>query len=97
MEQPRFNKRGCSIFSKSSIMKIIFLALTIASTLCAQTTIAVLEFEGRSISKDEALTLTDRFRNEIIKTNKYIVVERGAMKEILEEHISEIRLLHSSV
>ena len=63
-----------------------FLLLTIFLSISfAKTTVAVLEFEGRSISKDEALTLTDRFRSEIIKTNKYIVVERGAMKEILKE------------
>ena len=51
----------------------------------AKTTLAILDFEGRNISQGEALTLTDRFRNEIIKTNKYIIVERAAMDEILKE------------
>jgi len=51
----------------------------------AQPTLAVLDFEGRNVSIGEALTLTDRFRNEIIKTNKYIVVERAAMDEVLKE------------
>jgi len=51
----------------------------------AQPTLAVLDFEGRNISQGEALTLTDRFRNEIIKTNKYTIVERTEMEEILKE------------
>jgi len=67
----------------SIIMSMV--AIFLHSFSSAQTTLAVLDFEGRNISQGEALTLTDRFRNEIIKTNKYIVVERGAMEEILEE------------
>ena len=65
---------------------IIYLcAIFLHSFSSAQTTLAILDFEGRNISQGEALTLTDRFRNEIIKTNKYIVVERSAMDEILKE------------
>ena len=67
----------------SIIMSLV--AIFLHSFSSAQTTLAILDFEGRNISQGEALTLTDRFRNEIIKTNKYIVVERGAMEEILEE------------
>ena len=69
-------------------LKLIIIPLALIflhSFSSAQTTLAILDFEGRNISQGEALTLTDRFRNEIIKTNKYIVVERGAMEEILEE------------
>ena len=70
-------------FLKLIIMSLVTIFLHSFSS--AQTTLAILDFEGRNISQGEALTLTDRFRNEIIKTNKYIVVERGAMEEILEE------------
>ena len=69
-------------------LKLIIISLVsifLHSFSSAQTTLAILDFEGRNISQGEALTLTDRFRNEIIKTNKYIAVERGAMEEILKE------------
>lgn len=65
---------------------IIYLcAIFLHSFSSAQTTLAILDFEGRNISQGEALTLTDRFRNEIIKTNKYTIVERTEMEEILKE------------
>ena len=36
MEQPRFIKRGCFIFSKSSIMKIVFYLMVMASIVMGQ-------------------------------------------------------------
>jgi len=64
---------------------ISLVAIFLHSFSSAQTTLAILDFEGRNISQGEALTLTDRFRNEIIKTNKYTIVERTEMEEILKE------------
>ena len=48
-------------------------------------TVAVLDFEGRGISKLEAATLTDRLSSELANTNAVILVERGQMSEILNE------------
>lgn len=48
--------------------------------------IAVVDFEPRGgLSADEILTLSDRFRNELIATGKYNVLERNQMKDILTE------------
>jgi hypothetical protein len=47
--------------------------------------VAILDFEGRGISKSEAATLTDRFRNEIVNRGVFIVLNRGKMQDILQE------------
>lgn len=48
-------------------------------------TVAVLDFEGRGISQQEAQTLTDRLSSELANTNAVILVERNQMNEILDE------------
>ncbi|NQU67369.1 MAG: hypothetical protein HQ510_05445 [Candidatus Marinimicrobia bacterium] len=53
--------------------------------ISAQTTVAVLDFDARGISANEVATLTDRFRDELTKTNQYIVIERSKMEEVLKE------------
>ena len=65
---------------------IIIFIFCIAFSICnAQTTIAVIDFEANDVSESEVATLTDRFRNELVNTLKYIVIERGAVEEVLEE------------
>jgi len=51
----------------------------------AQRTVAVLDFEGRGITMQEAQTLTDRFTTSLSSTNKVILVERGTMNDVLQE------------
>jgi len=51
----------------------------------AQTTVAVMDFEGRGISMQEAQTLTDRFTTSLSSTQKVVLVERGTMNDVLEE------------
>ena len=51
----------------------------------AQRTVAVLDFEGRGITMQEAKTLTDRFTTSLSSTNKVIMVERGTMNDVLQE------------
>jgi len=46
---------------------------------------AVMDFEGRNVSKPDAAALADRFRFELLKTNKFIVMEREQMYMILQE------------
>jgi len=48
-------------------------------------TVAVLDFEGRGISVQEAQTLTDRFNTAMSGTDKVIMVERGTMMDVLDE------------
>jgi TolB-like protein len=48
-------------------------------------TVAVMDFEGRGITMQEAKTLTDRFTTSLSSTEKVIMVERGTMNDVLEE------------
>ena len=63
-------------------------AFTLAlSSITAQETVAVLEFEGIGVSQDEAKALSARFGSEFMDLSKgrYTLVERQQMGEILEE------------
>ena len=64
---------------------LIPLILLLAALSHSQTTIAVIDFDARDISASEVATLTDRFRDELTKTNQYTVIERGKMEEVLRE------------
>ena len=50
-----------------------------------KTTIAVLDFEGKGIPESETSILTDRLRNEVFKTDVFVVLERGQMDDVLKE------------
>jgi TolB-like protein len=48
--------------------------------------IAVMDLQAHSgISKEEALSITDRLRGELIRTDKFVVLERDQVDEILQE------------
>ena len=61
--------------------------LLLSSIISAQEkeTAAVLDFDGFGISAMEAITLSQRLSSFIAKTDKYILVERGMMQEIMKE------------
>ena len=59
--------------------------LLLVSSLSAQTTIAVVDFEAKGVSNDEASALSDRLRNELTEFGEYTVVERSQMEEGLKE------------
>ena len=63
------------------ITLLLFLGLAFSQDI----TIAVLDFEGQGVSQSETKTLTDRLRDEMFKTDVYIVLERGKMDEVLKE------------
>ena len=64
--------------------KFLFIYVLVINTIIAKPlTIAVLDFEGKQISDSEASILTDRLRNELIKSGNYNVLERSLMEEIL--------------
>lgn len=48
-------------------------------------TIAVMDFGGLNVTKEDAASLTDRFRFELMKTRKFEVMERNQMNLILQE------------
>ena len=63
------------------------LTLLVSTTLSAQMSVAVLDFDGIGISKDEAKALSGRFGTEFMGASKgvYKIVERNQMGKILEE------------
>ena len=63
------------------------LTLLVSTTLSAQMSVAVLDFDGIGISKDEAKALSGRFGTEFMGVSKgvYKIVERNQMGKILEE------------
>jgi len=66
---------------------LILLSLSFSTYLFSQQTVAVLDFEGIGVSKDEARALSNRFGSEFMDLSKgrYTLVERQQMGEILEE------------
>lgn len=62
-----------------------FVYLVFSCFVYTQIPIAVIEFEGKGISQDEASALTDRLRSEMFNSGYFTVVERGMMEEILAE------------
>ena len=69
---------------------IFYIMIGNFSLLHAQTkkkvTTAILNLQSKGgVTSNEASTLTDRFRTELVKLDVYTVLERGQMDEILEE------------
>ncbi len=67
------------------IFSIMVVLMSIEAQPAAKTNIAVDEFQAQGITVDEASIITNRLRSELIKTDRFTVVERGQMKTILEE------------
>ena len=67
------------------IVFLLFSGAIISPNLIAQTSIAVIDFEGKGVTNVEASALTDRLRTELFNIGGYKVVERGMMEEILGE------------
>lgn len=72
------------------LVSFLWLILANPTSLFSQvqekSTIAVLPFDSKGgISKNEALTLADRLRSELVNLQTFSVIERGQMQSILEE------------
>ena len=70
---------------KKAFNCLFLLIVLFGASSFAQTTIALLDLQGIGISKDETSLLTNRLRNELVKTKVYRVVERQEMSKILKE------------
>jgi len=64
-----------------SAFLILFFALSVFSE---KTSIAVTDLEG-TLEKKELATLTDRLVSQLARTDKYVVLERNQMAQILKE------------
>lgn len=62
---------------------IVLLIILLTTQSIAQTTIAVIDFDGRGVSQNEANTITDLLRYEIIKLDLVRLVERGDMMAVI--------------
>ncbi|MFA4907980.1 MAG: SUMF1/EgtB/PvdO family nonheme iron enzyme [archaeon] len=65
--------------------RLLAIVVFLISTLFGQTNIAVIDFEGKNVSKDDASALTDRLRLELFMLGKFVVLEREKMDAILKE------------
>jgi hypothetical protein len=68
--------------------KIILLLLIFSSFLFseeAEIAVAILDLDGIGIEKTEAQILTNKLRSEMVKTGKFIILDRSEMGAILEE------------
>ena len=59
--------------------------LLLSTILCAQSTIAVLDFDVNNVSQSDVRALSDRLREELFKTKQYKVLERALMEEVMKE------------
>lgn len=75
---------------KRNIVKFLGLSLfiifsSIYDGYADQVTIVVLDLEVPEHLKAQQISLSDRLRSELVNTGKFIIVERGKMKQMLEE------------
>lgn len=76
-------KAGLDGRSLPATLTILF--FLVPTGVDSQTSVGILDFEARGISQAEATALSDRLRTELVGTDKFRVVERGMMTEILSE------------
>ena len=66
-------------------MRRFLLPILLISSLFAREYIAIIDFEGISVSEADAKALTQRLTSEMIALEMYQVLERSEMKRLLEE------------
>ena len=73
--------------SRTLILTLILLSgwLALAKAQSEKVNIAVLDLQPEGLSTSEARILTSRLRIELFRTNKFTVIERERMQEILQE------------
>lgn len=70
---------------KFAILWLLLSSIALAQTPRKKPLTAVLEFTiGAGVTKQEAQTLNSKFQSSVIKTQKFEVLERGKMEEILK-------------
>lgn len=73
-----------------SVKRIILMILTVTlistAPVFSKERVAVLDFEAKDVEESDALAIADLFRSDLVGTGKFIVLERGNMQSILNEH-----------
>ena len=70
---------------KTNIRNIIFLILLSQGLFAQQNLIAVIDFENNNIRKTDADALSQRLISELINLNKFTVLERSLIHQVMEE------------
>lgn len=65
---------------------MVALAALVSSPAFSKDRVAVLDFEAKDVEESDALAIADFFRSDLVATGKFIVLERGNMQSILDEH-----------
>ena len=63
-------------------MRLLFLIIPLITLLFPKEVVAVLDLEPKGLSKEEADILTQRLTSELIKIDKYTIVERNNIDKI---------------
>ena len=72
------------------LFSLLLLLPTLSRAQVSKPHIAVLNLDAVGVTEDEALTLSDRLRNELAQTNAFVLVERNQMDKILKEQGFEL-------
>lgn len=69
------------------VKNITIVLLLLIQLISAQPlpSIAVLDLDAKGVAKDEASVLTDKLRGELFQTDRFQVIERSVMHEVLKE------------
>jgi len=79
------NRSGISLFV---VVLVLFFTAPMPSRAfdVEKPNAAVLDFDFKNVSKEDALIISDFFRSELIKTNKFNVLDRNYTEKILKEY-----------
>jgi len=77
-------------FTKCLLLGLLVCFQPFSSIAQQKTVIAVYNLSARAVALTDVSIITDRLRSELIKTNKFDVMERDMMEEILEEQAIQL-------
>ena len=70
---------------------VLLLILIISTPAFSKERVAVLDFEAKDITVSDAMAIADLFRSDLVATGEFIVLERGNMQSILNEHELQLK------
>ena len=84
----RKNLSNKNTFTISLYIIILFISISVyaQASETESPNAAVLDFTYRNVSQEDAEIINDFFRSQLIKTNKFNVLDRANIDKILEEH-----------
>ena len=71
---------------KKTVIILVVFAVIFSVPVFAKERVAVLDFEAKDVQESDALAIADLFRSDLVAAGQFIVLERGNMQSILDEH-----------